>query len=78
MQATEETTQEQDHFYEMWVNTNEGKTGYFVYYRSPTYLEPEDVPECAVVDGDLMDTHLEQVEYVLEITPDEYFEHMTE
>jgi hypothetical protein len=62
----------------MWVSTNDGKAGYFVYYRSSDYLEPEEVPECAVVDGDLIDVHLGQVEYVLEITPEEYFEHMTE
>lgn len=66
-----------DHFYELYIAFERGG-GYFVYYRTPLDLLPDEVPEHAARDGDLIDVHLHHVEYVLEVTPEEYFEHMWE
>src|SRR4051812_1905373 len=65
------TAPKTDHFYEMYVKFK--KTGYFVYYRSAVDLPWEDVPEAAVKDGMLGKFHLYDVDYVMEITPKEYF-----
>ena len=70
-----------DHFYELFVKHGEymGQAfGYFVYYRSKVDLLWEDVPEAAVKDGDLIDVDLHNVDYVMEITSEEYFAKMWE
>ncbi len=63
-----------EHFYEMFINVNGGE--YYVYYKSPVEINLEDVPECAMIDGDLINVHLDAVEYIVKITREEYFEHM--
>jgi hypothetical protein len=64
-----------DHFYEMHVKHQAGG-GYMVYWRSPICLDPKQVPMAAVADGNLGAFDLENIEYCLEITAEEYFEHM--
>lgn len=63
-----------DHFYE--VHVQHRKDEYFVYYRCADLLEPDDVPAAAVRDRDLLALDARFVDYVLEITPEEYFREM--
>lgn len=66
-----------DHFYELHVHFERGGD-YSVYYRTPMELSLQSVAKYAVRDGDLLDVFMQNVDYVLEITPEEYFEHMWE
>lgn len=63
-----------DHFYEIYID--HGGHGYFVYYRTPMDLSPYNVPKYAVRDKQLIAVDMRYVQYVLEITAEEYFEHM--
>lgn len=65
-----------DHFYE--IHIQHSKDEYFVYFRCPEAMNPDDVPAAAVKSGDLIDVDLVCVDYVLEITSEEYFTHMFE
>ncbi len=68
-----------DHFYEVHLAFGrDGGADHSVWYRTPMNLSPENVPKYAVRDGDLLDVFMHNVDYVLEVTPEEYFEHMWE
>lgn len=64
-----------DHFYEIHINMGK-QEGYSVYFRSKNYISPEEVVNKAVESGDLLELYADRIDYVLEITPGEYYEHM--
>ena len=66
-----------EHFYRLHVHFERGGD-YDVYYRTQYSMPIKDVPWHAVWDGDLIDVFLSNVSEVLEITAEEYFEHMWE
>lgn len=65
------------YYYQLFVKPSERQGGgYYVYFPSQVDMPWEDVPAAAVKDGDLLDAHLYYVEWVMEITPEEYFAEM--
>lgn len=66
-----------DHFYKIHVHFERGGD-YDVYYRTSFVPPLSEVAWHAVWDGDLLETFIQNVDSVLEITSEEYFEHMWE
>ena len=64
-------------FYKIYVHFERGGD-YSVYYRTSFAPPLEEVPWHAVWDGDLLECFMQNVDYVSEITSDEYHEHMWE
>lgn len=61
------------------IRVNPVKNGeYYVYFKTDLPLVQKQIPGAAVRAGDLLDVFKPCVDEVVEITADEYFEHMWE
>lgn|GEM_PF-7019792 len=73
------TTSTGDYFYRLRVGFPPRRLGdYYVYYRSQMQLSFTGVVKYAVRDKELLDVFAPNVDEVIEISSDEYFEHMWE
>jgi hypothetical protein len=71
-----DTTTVLDHFYEIHIQRTKDEV--FVYWRSPIDVPIKEVPAAAMMDGHLLASDMRHIDYTLEITAEEYFEHMEE
>lgn len=68
-----------NYFYRLCVGFPPRRAGdHYVYYRSTMQLSFAGVVKYAVRDNELLDVFAPNVDEVVEITADEYFEHMWE
>ena len=65
-----------NYFYKIHLHFECKESDHFVFYRSVMEYSLNNVPVHAVQDGDLLDVFIHNVDYVLKITSEEYFEHM--